>query len=672
MAEFSLPKSDEPLAGITPSGDFLITGQSAAGGSLPVGINLRSLPEDLITVDLAYDVVMGWVDPSESVSVTVAGTDGYGMAVADEVGFFWTTIWTNTGGYHVGLNCGMTLVIQVGSADPLETTPPCMDAGLDIVNDLVTASIEDDTGETTITATLGVFEIWSGGQPPAPGAPSAVGVTASNGSFSQAISGVDLGAESLVALDRVVDGVNIRSYAYPEPSVFMVNQYNSIAGYAGNANEVTATVFIEDTEDERWSNTLNVGGPHRYYLFDSIEMYDGDRIEVSLDGGTPLSTVLFGFGNFDFTTTEGTLAGTAPNGATVRASFWQWTGEERLYTQEQVTAANGDVFSMDLSSTGLQPRDDVLVAVADDAGNQVQLLSGPPFVNAWLDLQSDLDCVVGRLDGPGLPVHTRLEKSGEDPYTRDTGWFSDAGNSIVACFTMRDASDNFVNFSPGDTMTLHSNGESAWEGAVTIVPMAWSGDSAGNSISGDLPAGDLEVTVAQWNAWGYPLHGTATRQISHDGLADFTADFTDFDVRDGNMVYLSHYDPNTGFGNYTHNWVEAEYLAFFEIYPAYNTIGGRVDKPGAGVTARLYNERDTLIAETSEDRDEHAYWFWLDDFQGESLQPGYRVEIFTTNGWFADMIIPEMTLDADRITIPSQPADQKVYCSWRFTMGITG
>ena len=651
-APFNGMHVDEPIPGMTPSGDFLITGASTNGGSLPAGINTRSLPAGMITVDLTYDVVMGWVSPGATVEVTV-GTTGYGMAVADDVGFFWTPVWNNTAGNYFDVNCGEEISIYVNDVLLYAPNPLCLDASLDIAMDQVNGSITGDPGGAMITATLGTFDIGSGGQPPAPGAPSVSDTTDSDGSFTLPFTGVDLGAESIVALDRVVGGVNIRSYAYPSEPVFMVQQYNAIAGYAPIGQQVTATVFADDTKvDVVWAGSTAANAPHGYYLFENVEMTIGNFIEVGPPGGPMLSTTLIELGNFDFVTTAGTLAGTAPVGASVRASWWPWSGEERLYQEAHATAVGG-AFTMSFSPD-LRPRDDVLVVVADAVGNQVQLLTGMPFINAWLDLHSDLDCVVGRLDGPGLPIIVVLESGGQE-FERVTGVDSDEGNGIRFCFTGRDSDFNMLNFFPGDTVTLKTDDVGRWAGDVTIVDMNWSGNTGANSISGTLPAGDLEISVAQWNSWAYPLYGWANQQITHAGPGEFTADFTtSFDVRDGNTVYLSHFDPITGFGNFTHNWIETENLAFFELNLPHG-IGGKVASANAGVTAILYDGDGIEITQTSDDRDDHPYWFWLDDFDGHPLQAGYKVNLYTANGWSAEMVIPDLSivgdLDENRITI---------------------
>jgi len=200
------------------------TAQALSSGawSIPSGIDPRSLPAG-ITVDLTYDVVMGFVDPGEAINVTL-GTEGYGAAVADGVGFFWTPIWHNTDGYQLGIDCGDTINIVIGTDPAIENVPPCLTGGIDVLNDEVEGSIPGDMGGTSVTATLGLFDFYflSGALPPTPGSPQVTGSTAGDGSFTLSFTGIaDMGAESLVSLDIDLDSVNVRSYLYPESPVFI-------------------------------------------------------------------------------------------------------------------------------------------------------------------------------------------------------------------------------------------------------------------------------------------------------------------------------------------------------------------------------------------------------------------------------------------------------------------
>lgn len=603
--------------------------------ALPASLDPQSLPPG-VTIDLAYHVVMGWVAPGDLVTVTMSA--GYGAAVADGAGFFWTPIW-HEDGHAIGITPGEPIAIFVNDALAFSVTPPQISGGVDVLADSVQGSIAGDGGGTAVTLSMG---LWA--QPPFPGAPSETAVTLGDGSFT-AVFAADLGAENLVAVDTPVDGVNIRAYLYPDPPVFLVQQYDVIAGYGPMDQPVQATVYASYPGDIRWSGETWAGGPHGFYQFgnagwNEVEIEVGDFIVVELDGGVTLATTVIELGNLDFDTALDQFQGTAPEGATVKATLWQWQGGDLVYHQAYAIAGPGDQFTLTYAAD-LRPRDDVDVMVSDANGHQVQLLSGPPFVSAWDDPYSELDCVYGRLDGPGLPITVSLTTP-DQTYVRETGWSSDAGNRPIGCFLIRDPDGAWgpINFTPGDIATLKSP---TWQGDVEIVTVNWQADTAANSISGDAPAGDLEITAYQWNDWGYPLHGAAVRTAV--AASPFTADFSGFDLRDGNQLIFAHFDATTGHSYRTADWGRFV-LPYFEIHLPHG-VHGMVANPDEMVTAHLYDENHILLAETGHDYDDHPLYFWLSDFSGYPLQAGYWLTLTGELGWTAGMEIPHLAIDGD-------------------------
>jgi hypothetical protein len=621
-------------AAATQPADGFAVAESAEPGS-PALFDVQSVPPGL-TIDLTYHVVMGWVGAGEAVEVTTPA--GTGAAVADGLGFFWTPLW-QADGTRAGIVPGETVAITVDGGAPVIVTPPAISGGLDVLADEVSGAIDGDGGGTEIVLTMGT---WA--QPPVAGAPAMTATTVADGSFAITFTAADLGAESLIALDVTVGGANVRDYLYPDPAVFLVQQYNQIAGYGPIWEPVYATVYASYPGDIRWEGEVTAQWPHGFYQFDDntspgIQMEVGDLIQVDV-GGATLETTVVELGSLMFDADLDELHGTAPDGAGVRISVWQWQNEERLYYQGLATASAGNQFNHTFTSD-LRPRDEVYVVVADASGNQIQLASGPPFVSAWNDPYSNIDCILGRVDGPGLPLMVTLA-TGSETYVRDTGWNSDAGNETVVCFTVRDPGGSWgpIDFSPGDTATLASP---TWQGDVEIVAIDWEADTAANSISGEAPDGDLELTLFQWNDWAYPVHGIGTQVAV--AASPFAATFTSFDVRDGNQVVLAHFDATTGFGNQTADWGRMT-LPYFELNLPYG-VGGQtlgLDEP---VTAALYDETHVWLAETSEDRDGDPWRFWLDDFSGFPLQPGYWITLTGTSGWTAGMEIPALAIEGD-------------------------
>lgn len=625
-----------------PSGSANLASPS---GSLPAGLDLRSLPPGMITIDLAYDVVMGWVNPGQAVSVTASSISGYGAAVADAIGFFWTPIWHNTDGHQIGIDCGWPISITPEGDTTTTLSPKCLTgASMDLSSNLISGGIDGVGADVSVTASLGGINVDSSGTPPSPGAPIGSDLTDSSGAFSINLTGVDLGAESLVALDFLQDGLNMRHYITPE-NVFMVHQMNSIAGYADIDQGINATVYVGSTTEERWSGSTTASGPYGFYsIYGDAPIEPGDTVEVLLDGEiTPLTTTVMSLGNFSFDAELDTLLGDAPNGAEIRMSFWQWQGEDRVYSEEHTTASSSGIahdFTADLKA-----RDDVLVVVTDASGNQTQILSGAPFISALQDPLSDTDCVSGRLDSPYAPIFVSLDKGEGETYTRETTWTSDAGNDYNVCFIMRDRDWAWgpINFDPGDIATL-SDGAGFSE-SVEVLLFDWTANPDTEQVSGtSMPEGDVEILLIQWMYDRYPLYGTATQQADVSS-GSFTTTFTDFDLRDGNALELRHYDLH-GNGNTLYAWGQPA-LPYFELQLQHNAVSGMVSIGNDYVEASLYDYDGTsLLATTHDDGDDDPWRFWFWDFGGHNLEPGYKV-VVSTSSWSAEMIVPDLAISGD-------------------------
>jgi uncharacterized repeat protein (TIGR01451 family) len=630
-----LPPFQPPQTGWLPEVQAERAATAIADTMSPAALNPQSLPAG-ITVDLVYHVVMGWANPGDLIAVTTP--TGHGTAVADGVGFFWTPIW-HADGHPIGINVGEPLVIFVNGALTHSVTPPQISGGIDVLNDTVTGQIDGDGGGTAVTLTMGV---WA--QLPAPGAPTQTAITQGDGSFS-APFGEDLGAQMLTTVDLALAGVNIRTCFYPDPAVFLVQQYDSIAGYAPPGQPVYATVYAAYPGNVRWSGETSAEWPHGFYRFGAIgwgeaDIETGDVVEVMLAGGVTLSTTVANLNNLAFDVAREQLQGSAPTGATVRASLWQWQGGDSVYHEAHAIAGAGDQFTLAFAAD-LRPRDEVEVVIADANGHQIQLLSGPAYLSAWNDPYSNNDCIFGRLDGPNLPITVSLTTPGQT-FVRDTGWNSDAGNRLAPCFLIRaqDWSWGPINFEPGDIATLQSP---TWQGDVEIITAEWQADTAANSINGDAPAGDLLITLRQWQEGHYPLYGAAAQTAVAN--SPFTANFANFDVRDGAILEWAHYNPATGYANQTAAWGE-NYLSYFEVALPHG-VGGFTTIPDDAVTASLYDETHALLATTSHDHDDRPHYFWLSDFSGYPFQPGYWITLTSASGWTAGLQIPDLLVDGN-------------------------
>jgi uncharacterized repeat protein (TIGR01451 family) len=634
------------------AGDVFVQLAPEAANGLPAGLDINSLPTGIITIDMAFDVVIGWVDPYQEVGVTISSYSGYGFAVADAVGFFWTPIWHTTDGHSLGISCGWPIEITPEGETAFTLSPKCLtSANMNVLTDTVSGGIDGMGAGVEVTASLGISDgNWQ--TPPVSGAPEATAITDASGNFSTSLPGVDLGAESLVALDFEQDGVNIRNYVTPE-NVFFVHQMNTIGGYADIDQFVSAAVYEGTSTTVRWSGSTTASEPFGFYLFENLPIETGDNISVSLDVGPTFTTTVSVLGNFSFDASANTMHGEATEGAVIRTSLWQKDGENRTYSEERVTAGSS---GFDITfSADLKAYEDVLVVSRDEDGNQIQITSGPPYVLAVQNPNHEYDCVVGRMHAPGQPLFVTLDKGDGEVYERITGTTSDVGNGFSSgCFVIRAADWSWgpIKMDPGD-IARYSNG-SGWSQSVEVIGFDYSWDTASETISGqNMPAGEVVVTPYNWQNGLYPSYGIPGYQVEVVG-GNYSVTFPNFDIRDGQSIELTHYNSD-GMGNLYNTWSTLSF-PYFELQLHQNAISGMVIIPDDAVTASLYENASATepIFTTSQDDDSNPYYFWFGDLGGNFLEPGMWVELNSASGWSAEMIVPSLEIsgdpDSDEIT----------------------
>jgi len=204
---------------------------------------------------------LGAFEPGDRVTVTRTGAGGsvYGAAETDGVGFFWTLLWGPTGQpQHIAHDDVIEIYVNGTEA---ATIPVSGVAGaIDVLADQVVGSITGDNGGTPVTLTVGV----DGAQPSAD-APRESAVTDASGAFTATFTSVDLGAGTLVAVEYPSAGHIVRSYLYPAPRSFAVQNANTILGYATPGQPVTVTVHAGAGPTVRWSACGVTALPYGFY-----------------------------------------------------------------------------------------------------------------------------------------------------------------------------------------------------------------------------------------------------------------------------------------------------------------------------------------------------------------------------------------------------------------------
>jgi uncharacterized repeat protein (TIGR01451 family) len=438
-----------------------------------------------------------------------------------------------------------------------------------------------------------------------------------------------------------------RGYLFPNPPVFMALLNRNIGGYAPRTTVVTATVYINYPDEVRWSGTTTAAFPFGFYQFNNVELQTGDWVEVELQDGTLLSSTVAELHDISYDTELDEVYGFAPTGETVRVTFRDVSDGFETYVETHAVASGG-VFTADFTDADLRPSSGVGLFIADANGNETALSSGPPFIEAILDPRSDMDCVMGRVDAPNLPITLSIQTdSGTYTRTNPIGP-SDAGNLMgYYCYLVWGPDWGPINFAPGDILTLQTP---SWQGQLTIADLAWQADNANDLVTGSAPVGEVQVSRTQWHAERYPVNDYAAVRTLSDGA--FSAAFSGFDLRGGggndngvlHDVGILHYDPASDFVNHLE-----DYVRFIQAEPPWG-VWGFTPLAHEPVTAWLYDESQNLLASSDQDGADDPYFFWFGDFQGYQLQPGYWITVTADSGWAAGLQIPEITLQADQAT----------------------
>lgn len=616
------------------------------GAAMPEGLGGVSVSSamlfnhDGIVVDLALERVWGVVDPGDTVTVTRTLDGAYGSATADGQGFFWTSLFDGEGGgYPVDLAPGDQIEMYVNGAFHALLEPVEITGGIDVLVDEVSGSIPAADAGDEVALAVGSWNWFPFG-----GGQVITTTLDSNLDFSTAFPR-DLGAENLIAAEYSIgEGLYVRDYLFPDSPVFHLQQWSTIVGYAARYQNVHATVYASYPGEIRWEGDAGAGYPFGWYWIEGVEVEPGDYVELTFEDSSTTGMTAPDFGDLSFDVESNEVYGRAPEGSLVRANMYQWLGSQQVYVETFAVASSGDVFTATFDPpTEMRPRDWVDVVLTDDDGNQASLVSGPPFIMAQLDPFSEWDCVVGRVDGPGKEVTLSVEVDGV-VYTRDSSIDpSDAGNQVgggKACYLIWGDDWGPVDFPPGSVIALSTD---TWEGSLEIPDITWQADTVNDRVNGTAPAdGQFEVSVYRFQYDQYPANAGSVQLVDSD--TNFSIDFSDYDLRDGDSLTLLYLDPVTGFG-VKPTGLDHYPVQFLQVNVPHG-IWGAVSVPGEQVTATLYDESGVELASTDMDEDPHPLYFWLSDFGGHALETSAWITVTGSAGWVAGLQIPDYTVEA--------------------------
>jgi hypothetical protein len=234
------------------------------------------------TLDMFRGVIWGRVDPGDLVTVTrTAGGDAYASAEADGKGFFWAMPFDGLNpGWPASIHGGDTFELYVNGGLAATVSPLNITGGINVLADQVAGHIDGAGAGIPVSVTVGALGQFASG-------PQATTATDGSGNFAVTLADIDLKARNLVAVDYNVGGNYVRNYLFPDPPVFVIEQYNHVAGYAPPGQMVTATAYLTYPTDVRWQYSANANWPYGIYHIPEAradeDAQPGEVVEVEFE-----------------------------------------------------------------------------------------------------------------------------------------------------------------------------------------------------------------------------------------------------------------------------------------------------------------------------------------------------------------------------------------------------
>ncbi len=348
--EVSLPP--DPLLDRAPGSDMTIRQHGglprpAAGGEVGLLANPPMPGDTDFVVGMTEDRVWGVVSPGATVTVTVNGSQ-MGAALADGVGFFWTTLY-NTSGNRPGLGDGDMVAIYEDGVLRDTVTLRSITGSIDVLNETVAGNVSG--------LASGSVTIYPGFAEPDLTAISQTASTDGSGDFTADLSATWNFIADERAVVAYVDGtVEVHQMLYAQRLIVQPSPFNGIIGFTTPDSPVTATVYLSDGVSVRdqyaaWTDARN----GRYEFTDSSEtpltIQEDDIVVLEVEGGTVLSRTVDPHSVATWAAEDRLTGQTTPNADVVaKVNLLTALGWKR-HTAETTADASG-VFTIELGALG--------------------------------------------------------------------------------------------------------------------------------------------------------------------------------------------------------------------------------------------------------------------------------------------------------------------------------
>jgi len=649
-------------------GGWLPTSASRSGGNPILG---STGPGDAMAapipgaasfvVDLTSDRVWGLVSAGDTVTVTVNGTQ-VGASLADDVGFFWTTLF-DASGDRVDVAPGDAVVVYAEGSVEATVTARAIACDIDLVGNIVTGTVAG--------LTSGSVDLYPGFDAPTMASQSWTASIDGSGQFSYDFAGEwDFGADDGLVVAYGDSGFEVQKRFHANGLVVLPWPLYNIVGYATPNTSVTVTVVMSDGFTTRADATVQASADTGRYEWrpGGGELEVTDIVFAEMEGGDVLSRTV---DNLELISgaAQDRLLGVAEPGAKIIGRANVATAQGWQTVQAESTVDAGGLFTIEMGAEGdLWPGTWYGVYVPDAEGDD--LVTWAPAQGAVaVDVYNSV--VWGFAPGPpagvgaGATVSMTLYDAGsasETEYTVETGWFGEY------TFTVDD--HGLPELEVGDVVTVEKHGF-AWQGVVEILTLTHSADTALNRITGEAePTGSpIYLDGRPWQDWApqdlYPVAGRAA--ISTTASSPWTVTPAGLDVRGGFSYWVERRNAE---GNHQDDFGATASLRAWPGGP-----GVSVHLPASGtpftLTLRDGGGNEKAAIETTYDaRDGESQFVGFGE-QGVDFLPGDQLELLTSDGFTTSVeivnvsVIPDLAANTVSGTAPpNQSVVVKVGSTW--------
>ena len=634
----------------------IVTGRSVAAQAMSMGqfsghiadvLSPSSPPipgGESLVVSMDSDRVWGITGAGETVTVTVDGVQ-MGAALADNNGFFWTTLY-NGSGHKPDLDGGETIAIYHDGSLLASTTLRAVTASIDVVADDVMGSI---SGASSMELT-----VYAGWDEPNLTTYSQTVTTDGSGNYTVDFSGNwDFIADDRAQVVYTENTIEVHQRAYA-PRISVLNfPHNLVAGNGIPGAAITMTLYESDgvtvKQQEFGTAAPEEGGA---YNFTDVLMEDGDIVVVEIEGGNVLSRTVDALELY-LDAENDRITGVAEPNAEIACRTQPLTEYGQALLSVETTADATGMYTVELAGTSdIMPGYFNGCYVHDTEGDDL-VMWAPAYGLVAVD--QTWDEVYGRAVAPAgsLAIGRRVTLTLYSHASDVTTSFS-KGMDWGGGYSFNVDEDGLPDIQPGDTVTVESEGYS-WQGVVDVSEISVQYDIENDRFTGEVnsPSDRVELNGQYWNPLSsrnlFPVGGSFDTGVTAN--SPFTAETNGFDVRNGVEFAVEHRTADELINKFSAKTDNVQ------IWTQYNALRATFPPGGTAYTITLRNGSGSHKAEltgASRDPDGHTgdMGFWD---QGEQMEPGDYLEIRAANGMSQTLHIPDtisggFDADADEIS----------------------